>query len=59
MIYLHDYPPSGNRYKVRLLMAQLGVPHEGGFDLRSFPVMRAWLERISSQPSHVPMNEAS
>ena len=25
---LHDYLPSGNGYKVRLLMAQLGIPFE-------------------------------
>ena len=59
MIRLHDYPPSRNRYKVRLLLAQLGIPHEGGFDLRPFPVVRDWLERISSQPSYVSMTEAS
>jgi glutathione S-transferase len=28
MIRLHDYPPSGNCYKVRLLLAQLGIPYE-------------------------------
>ena len=59
MIRLHDYPPSRNRYKVRLLLAQLGVPQEGGFDLRPFPAMRAWLQKISSQSSYVSMTEAS
>ena len=28
MIRLHDYPPSGNCYKVRLLLAELGFPYE-------------------------------
>jgi len=28
MLRLHDYWESGNGYKVRLLLAQLGVPHE-------------------------------
>ncbi len=28
MIRLHDNPSSGNGYKVRLLLAQLGVPYE-------------------------------
>src|ERR1700691_3580923 len=28
MIRLHDYLPSGNGYKVRLLLTQLGVPFE-------------------------------
>ena len=27
-IRLHDYPLSGNCYKVRLLLAQLGIPYE-------------------------------
>ena len=27
-VRLHDYLPSGNGYKVRLLLAQLGVPFE-------------------------------
>ena len=28
MIRLHDYPQSGNCYKVRLLLAELGLPYE-------------------------------
>ena len=28
MMRLHDYLPSGNGYKVRLLLAQLGIPFE-------------------------------
>ena len=27
-VRLHDYLPSGNGYKVRLLLAQLGIPYE-------------------------------
>jgi glutathione S-transferase len=27
-VRLHDYLPSGNGYKVRLLLTQLGVPYE-------------------------------
>jgi glutathione S-transferase len=26
----------------------------GGFDLGRFPAVRAWLERVRSQPRHVP-----
>ena len=28
MIRLYDYLPSGNGYKVRLLLTQLGIPFE-------------------------------
>ncbi len=28
MLKLYDYLPSGNGYKVRLLLAQLGIPFE-------------------------------
>ena len=28
MLRLHDYPPSANCYKVRLLLAQLGLEYE-------------------------------
>ncbi len=33
------------------------VAHEGGFDLHGFPVVRAWLERISAQPDYIPMTQ--
>ena len=39
------------------LYAYTHVAHEGGFDLRPFPAIRAWLDRISAQPKHVPMTE--
>ena len=28
---------------------------EGGFDLKNYPVVAAWLGRVASQPGHVPM----
>jgi len=32
--------------------------HEGGFDLETFPAIRAWLERVVAQPRFVPMPPA-
>jgi glutathione S-transferase len=29
---------------------------EGGFDLEPYPAVRAWVERVASQPGHVPMD---
>jgi glutathione S-transferase len=37
------------------LYAYTHVAGEGGFDLGSYPSIRAWLERVVSQPGHVPM----
>jgi glutathione S-transferase len=28
---------------------------DGGFDLGGFPAIGAWLQRVRSQPRHVPM----
>ena len=48
-----------DRYSVAdiALYAYTHVAHEGGFDLRTFPAVRAWLDRVSSRPSYVPMTE--
>ena len=47
----------GDRYTVAdiALYAYTHVAGEGGFDLSGFPAVRAWLERVSAQPAHVPM----
>jgi len=37
------------------LYAYTHVAHEGGFDLGLYPAVRLWLERIRSQPGHVPI----
>jgi len=37
------------------LYAYTHVAHEGGFDLSPYPAVRAWLERVRSQPGHVTM----
>ena len=49
----------GGRYTVAdiALYAYTHVAHEGGFDLRPFPAVRAWLGRVASTPAYVPMTE--
>jgi glutathione S-transferase len=37
------------------LYAYTHVAHEGGFDLSSYPAINSWLERVASQPGHVPI----
>jgi glutathione S-transferase len=37
------------------LFAYTHVAHEGGFPLDDFPKIRAWIERVRSQPRFVPM----
>lgn len=50
----------GDRYTVAdiSLYAYTHVAHEGGFDLRPFPAVRAWLDRVASQAAYVPMTES-
>ncbi|MGZ4173233.1 MAG: glutathione S-transferase family protein [Solirubrobacteraceae bacterium] len=38
------------------LYAYTHVAGEGGFDLSAYAAVRAWLERVASQPGHVPMS---
>ena len=38
------------------LYAYTHVAPEGGFDLESYPAVRAWLDRVTSQPGHVPID---
>lgn len=37
------------------LFAYTHVADEGGFDLRPFPAISAWLERVRAQPHFVAM----
>src|SRR5258707_15713985 len=37
------------------LYAYTHVANEGGFDLAGYPDVRAWLERVRSQPRHIPI----
>ncbi len=48
----------GERYSLAdiSLYAYTHVAGEGGFDLRRYPAIRAWLERVASQPGHVTID---
>ncbi|MEX2649744.1 MAG: glutathione S-transferase family protein [Alphaproteobacteria bacterium] len=37
------------------LYAYTHCADEGGFDFGRFPAIRAWLDRVASQPGHVPL----
>ncbi len=37
------------------LYAYTHVAGEGGFDLAGYPAIRAWLERVKSQPRYIPI----
>jgi glutathione S-transferase len=41
------------------LYAYTHLAHECDYDLTSFPAIRAWLERVTREPSHVLMDEQS
>jgi glutathione S-transferase len=47
----------GERYTLAdiSLYAYTHVAGEGGFDLDPYPAIRAWLDRVASQPGHVPI----
>jgi glutathione S-transferase len=47
----------GDRYSIAdiALYAYTHVADEGGFDLAPYPAIRAWLDRVRSQPGHVSM----
>ena len=44
-----------DRYTVAdiALYGYLQVAHEGGVDMKAFPNVTAWLERVREQPNHV------
>ena len=47
----------GDQYSLAdiALYAYTHVAGEGGFDLAPYPGIRSWLDRVSAQPRHVPM----
>ena len=55
---------AGRKYLVgdRLTLADVAlyaythVAHEGGFDLSPYPAVRDWLDRVASEPGHVPID---
>jgi glutathione S-transferase len=48
----------GDRYSIAdiSLYAYTHVAHEAELDLEPYPAIRAWLERVSGQPDHVPID---
>jgi glutathione S-transferase len=48
----------GERYTIAdiSLYAYTHVAGEGGFDLGRYPALRAWLERVATQPRHVAID---
>jgi glutathione S-transferase len=48
----------GERYSIAdiSLYAYTHVADEGGFDLGGYPAITAWLDRVSAQPGHVPID---
>jgi glutathione S-transferase len=47
----------GSRYSIAdiALYGYTHVADEAGFDLGGYPAIRAWLDRVASQPGHVPI----
>lgn len=39
------------------LFAYTHVADEGGFDLTTFPAIRAWIQRVQAQPQHIPITQ--
>jgi glutathione S-transferase len=52
----NDYLAAG-RYTLAdiALYAYTHVAHEGGFDMSGYPAIAGWVERVASQPGHVPI----
>jgi len=50
---------AGNRYSISdiALYAYTHVAHEGGFDLARYPAIRGWLNRVRSEPRHIPITQ--
>jgi glutathione S-transferase len=49
----------GERYSVAdiALYAYTHVADEGGFDLAGYPAVRKWLDRVASEPGHIPITK--
>jgi glutathione S-transferase len=50
----------GTRYSIAdiALYAYTHVADEGGFDLSGYPAIKTWLERVKSQPRHIPITQS-
>jgi glutathione S-transferase len=66
MFTVYGMSDSGNCYKVKLALEQHSIADialyaythcagDGGFDMKAYPALGAWLERVRAQPRHVPM----
>jgi glutathione S-transferase len=49
----------GDRYSIAdiALYAYTHMAEEGGFELEPYPAIGAWLERVKSQPGHIPITD--
>jgi glutathione S-transferase len=49
----------GDQYSIAdiALYAYTHVADEGGFELSDYPAIRAWMDRVASQPRHVGMHD--
>jgi glutathione S-transferase len=49
----------GERYTIADmgLFAYTHVADEGEFELRRFPAIQAWLERVKAQPQHISITQ--
>jgi glutathione S-transferase len=54
----HDFLVS-DRYTIAdiALFAYTHVADEGGFSLENFPAIRAWIDRVQSQPKHIEITQ--
>ncbi len=50
---------AGGKYSIAdiALYAYTHVAEEGGFDLQSYPALRAWLARVAQRPGHIPITQ--
>jgi len=51
-----DYLANGYSIADIALYAYTHVAHQAGLDLEAYPGIRAWLDRVASQPGHVPID---
>jgi glutathione S-transferase len=54
----HDWF-AGGRYTIAdiALYAYTHVAEEGGFDLKPYPAVNAWLGRVAARPGHIPITQ--
>ena len=47
-----------DRYSIAdiALYAYTHAAHEGGYDLKPFPAISAWITRVAAQPAHISID---